>query len=75
MSTSQSPRFKMQREDGVYCIYLIAVDGREIPKDKQRIVYTSRSMSIAQSVSDALNNGLFTVISRVLVVTRMQDAQ
>ena len=75
MNTPQSPGFQMRQEDGVYCIYLVRADGRDIPKDKQRIVYTNRNRSRAQNISDELNNGLFTVIARVITVSRMQDAQ
>ena len=75
MSTPQPFGFRMQPEDGVYCVYLIRADGRDIPKDKQRVVYANRNLGKAQSVSDALNSGLWTTIARVIAVSRMQDAQ
>jgi hypothetical protein len=49
-----------------YGVYLVKADGEEVPRDRQRAVFVNMSQHRAQTVSDALNNGLLSrVVSAV----------
>ncbi|HEY1705500.1 MAG TPA: hypothetical protein VGG75_37925 [Trebonia sp.] len=55
--------FQLRTEDGKYLVYLLRVNGREIPRDRQRAVYGPETATRAQLVCDALNRGLLTKIT------------
>lgn len=67
-------RFQMRREDSAWNVYLVEVDGHEVPRDRQRVVYTDAGMTRAQTVCDALNNGLGTRIGRAARAERIRLA-
>jgi hypothetical protein len=57
---TQQTGYQVRGSGGVFAVYLVRADGREIPDDRQRAVYTHRSHDRAQVISDALNNGLLS---------------
>lgn len=68
--TTPVPSFRMQQRDGTYSVYLIRVDGIDIPVDRQRAVFSSRALGKAQAVHDALNAGLLPAIGMATTAER-----
>lgn len=54
----KSTAYQMRREDGRYNVYMTRFAGAEVPRDRQYPVYTWPDITRAQTVCDALNNGL-----------------
>ena len=69
------PSFRMQLENGTYYIYLTRVDGKEVPVGEQLPVFSSRSLSKAQSVHDALNGTLLSSLGGATRVARAYFAR
>ena len=61
-STGAVPSFQMRNRNGTYSVYLVRVDGHDIPDGEQLAVFRSKGLTVAQAVNDALNGGLLASI-------------
>ena len=71
----QAELFQMRHEEGSWQVYLVMVDGEEVPKARQRHVFRHRELVRAQTVCDALNNGMLPVIASGIRAERRARAR
>lgn len=64
--------FQMRLENGSYGVYMIRVNGSDIPRLAQRRVYATPYQPRAQVISDALNGGL---LSRILGAMKAEPGE
>lgn len=62
MNMRRANEFQLRLAGGMYTVFMIRVNNQEVPKLKQRAVYSSPYQPRAQIVSDALNGGMLTRI-------------
>jgi hypothetical protein len=62
--------FQLRTESGYYNVYWIKVNGRDVPRDKQRVIWSGRFLTKVQPIADALNNGLLDHLLRQLAQQR-----
>lgn len=65
--------FQMRVENMQYRVYMIRVNGRDVPREKQEVVWGPGSWSKVQPIADALNNGLLDRIIRQFQQQRLAD--
>jgi hypothetical protein len=62
----------MRRKGSLWNVYLVQVDGHEVPVDRQHVVYASTAVTRAQTICDALNNDLGARIGRAARAERVR---
>lgn len=53
-----------------YGVFMVRVDGGDVPVDRQYAVYTRPDRTSAQVIADALNNGMVSRIFRAAIEER-----
>lgn len=54
--------FQLRPSNGKWSVYLVRVNGREVPASEQHVVYGPETAARAQIICDSLNRGLYTSI-------------
>lgn len=71
----QMTGYQVRGGDGLFTVYLVRADGEEVPLEQQRAICSYRSRDRAQVVSDALNNGAYSRITRAVNAVRAARRQ
>ena len=70
----QAERFQMRLSEGMYRVFLVQADGEPVPVARQEPVFEHRQITRAQTVCDALNNGMLAKIARGIRAERKARA-
>lgn len=62
--------YEIRPQGSVFSVFMIKVNGSEIPVDRQRPVFEHQARDRAQVVCDALNNGLVSRVYNVAIRER-----
>lgn len=66
-------KFQLRPYQGQSVVFLVQLDSRQVPVDRQRAVFAHRNAAKAQVICDALNNGLQLQITiAVITATRRE---
>lgn len=67
---TQVAKYQMRRAGEVWIVYMVEVDGEPIPVARQPIMFSYASMTLAQGICHALNNGMLEKATRGLLAER-----
>lgn len=67
---TQVARYQMRRAASLWIVYTVEVDGEPVPIGRQPIMFSHASMTQAQVICHALNNGLLEKATRGLLSER-----